>query len=479
MSVNSPQQPESPGLEREILTEKFGNNDKIFCAKSHQSSAPYHSVDPGTAQSFRGLSSFRQILSACIATRLAVDTSAQLFNSFLQTVALGVSLDIIRLGRLVSLRSAIGLTAPLFGSAADRYGYRRIMRLALLLSVAGMFLIGSGAGLWSVTVGMIMSGLGLAGFVSPLQAYISEQLPFEKRARGIGMLEYSWALAGVVGLSLMGVLFERVSWQAPFFVLGTAMLGGWVLFGLLPGTPGRAGQREKTSGRSETTAIWHRKFCLCYHYFSVKISRSNPVYFLLAVASGRITDFFDLGPNRHSAYAVICANSLFFFSQLHILIAHGAWLQTEYGLNPSALGLVALCQGLGDLCGSVLVSLITDRTGKKRAVQAGMLGSFLVYSLLPMINVGLVPVIVTLVLMRFTFEYGIVSNISLTSEQAPEQRGKVMSLSMAFGLLGATISGFSGPWMYTNFGVWGLGPLAAGCTLLAFLVLTSYARERS
>lgn len=437
MSVNRPQQPEPSG--------------------SYQSSTPYHSVDPGTERPFRGLSSFRQILSACIATRLAVDTSAQLFNSFLQTVALGLSLDIIRLGRLVSLRSAIGLTAPLFGSAADRYGYRRIMRLALLLSVAGMFLIGSGAGLWSVTVGMIMSGLGLAGFVSPLQAYISEQLPFEKRARGIGMLEYSWALAGVVGLSLMGVLFERVGWQAPFFVLGTAMLGGWVLFGLLPGTPGRAGQREKTSARSETTAI--------------------PVYFLLAAASGRITDFFDLGPNRHSAYAVICANSLFFFSQLHILIAHGPWLQTEYGLNPSALGLVALCQGLGDLCGSVLVSLITDRIGKKRAVQAGMLGSCLVYSLLPMINVGLVPVIVTLVLMRFTFEYGIVSNISLTSEQAPEQRGKVMSLSMALGLLGATISGFSGPWMYTNFGVWGLGLPSSACTLLAFLVLTSYARE--
>ena len=472
MSVNSPQQPEPSGLARKILTEKSRYNDK-----SPQSSTPYHSVDPGTAQSFRGLSSFRQILSACIATRLAVDTSAQLFNSFLQTVALGLNLDIIRLGRLVSLRSAIGLTAPLFGSAADRYGYRRIMRLALLLSVAGMFLIGSGAGLWSVTVGMIMSGLGLAGFVSPLQAYISGQLPFEKRARGIGMLEYSWALAGVVGLSLMGVLFERVGWQAPFFVLGTAMLGGWVLFGLLPGTPSRAGQREKTSGRSETTAIWHRKFCP--HLDKVKISRANSVYFLLAAASGRITDFFDLGPNRHSAYAVICANSLFFFSQLHILIAHGAWLQTEYGLNPSALGLVALCQGLGDLCGSVLVSLITDRIGKKRAVQAGMLGSFLVYSLLPMINVGLVPVIVTLVLMRFTFEYGIVSNISLTSEQAPEQRGKVMSLSMGFGLLGATISGFSGPWMYTNFGVWGLGPLAAACTLLAFLVLTSYARERS
>ena len=108
----------------------------------------------------RGFSRFRHILAACIATRLAIDTTTQLFFPFLQTVALGLSLDIVVLGRLVSLRSLAGLSAPLFGSAADRYGYRRIMRLSLLLTAAGMFLLGSGAGIWSVVAGMIVSGAG-------------------------------------------------------------------------------------------------------------------------------------------------------------------------------------------------------------------------------------------------------------------------------------------------------------------------------
>ena len=159
------------------------------------------------------------------------------------------------------------------------------------------------------------------------------------------------------------------------------------------------------------------------------------------------------------------------------LIAHGVWLQTEYGLTPSALGLVALFQGAADLAGAVLVSLITDRVGKKRSFQAGILGSALVYSFLPVVNIGLWPVIAALLLMRFTYEYGLVSAIALVSEQAPDRRGKVISLAVAINLLGVTLTGFTGPWMYTHFGVWGLGPVSAVCTLAAFMLLTVWGRE--
>ena len=138
---------------------------------------------------------------------------------------------------------------------------------------------------------------------------------------------------------------------------------------------------------------------------------------------------------------------------------------------------MALFQGAADLVGAVLVSLITDRIGKKQSFQAGILGSILVYISLPIVNVGLRPVIVALVLLRFAFEYGLVSAIALISEQAPDRRGKVISLAVAFNLLGATLTGFTGPWMYTHFGVWGLGPVSAGCTLAAFILLTVWGRE--
>ena len=415
----------------------------------------------------RGFSRFRHILAACIGTRLAVDTTTQLFFPFLGTVALGLGMDIVVLGRLVSLRSLAGLSAPLFGSAADSYGYRRIMRLSLLVSAAGMFLLGSGAGIWSVVAGMIVSGAGLTGFLPTCQAYISARLPFAQRARGIGVLEYSWAMAGIVGLPLMGFLFGRFNWQLPFFVLGAAMLAGWVLLGFVPEATGGAAREESGADRGREIAPKR-----------VRSRSLTPLLSSLPPLSVRsVAGLLDLGPNWRTAFAIISANALFYFSQVHILIAHGAWLQTEYGLVPETLGLVALAQGAADLCGSVLVSLITDRIGKKRAVQAGMLGSILVYISLPIINVGLAPVIVGLVLLRFVFEYGIVSAIALISEQAPDRRGKLISLSVALNLLGSTFSGFSGPWMYTRFGVWGLGPVAAVGTLAAFVLLTIWGRE--
>lgn len=417
-----------------------------------------------------------------MATRLVVDTTVQLFYSFLPIIALGMALDVVVLGRLMSLRSAVGLSAPLFGSAADRYGYLRVMRLALVLAAAGTFLLGSGAGFWSVAAGMVLSGVGLTGFLPTVQAYISAQLPFAQRARGFGILEYSWALAGIFGLSLMGLLFDRFSWQLPFIVLGVAILAGWALLGFLPKVPrgadpslagagaengpeqvggvaGKEGGTEVGLGKGVTPSL------------TLRLSR------LASGAARHIAGLFDLGPNRLSAYIIIGANSLFLFSQGHVLIAHGVWLQTEYGLTATTLGLVALLQGAADLAGAVLVSLIADRVGKKRSFQAGILGSALVYLSLPAVNIGLLPVVAALLLMRFTFEYGLVSAVALVSEQAPDRRGKVLSLAVAINLVGMTLTGFTGPWMYTRFGVWGLGPVSAICTLAAFMLLTVWGRE--
>lgn len=429
----------------------------------------------------RGFARFRYILAACVATRLVVDTSIQLFYSFLQIIALGMGLNVVVLGRLLSLRSVVGLSAPLFGNAADRHGYLRVMRLGLVLAAVGTFLMGSGAGIWSVAAGMVLSGVGLTGFVPTVQAYISAQLPFAQRARGIGILEYSWALAGIFGLSLMGLIFDHFSWQLPFFVLGTAILSAWALLGFLPKAPRGAdtplaGDREGT-GEARAAAPDVSGILEDAAEKKVKPALAPQLSTVVLRAVRHINALFDLGSNRRSAYAVIGANCLFLFSQGHVLITHGVWLQNEYGLTASALGLAALAQGAAELIGAVLVSLITDRVGKKRSFQAGILGSMLFYIALPIVNNGLWPVIGALLLLRFAYEYGLVSAIALVSEQAPDRRGKVISLAVAVNLLGVTLTGFTGPWMYTHFGVWGLGPVSAVCTLAAFVLVSVWGRE--
>ena len=80
---------------------------------------------------------------------------------------------------------------------------------------------------------------------------------------------------------------------------------------------------------------------------------------------------------------------------------------------------------------------------------------------------------------RGFFEFSIVSNMPLLSEQAPAQRGKVMTLSAAFSLGAVTIANFTGPWLYTQYGVWAVAATSSLSAVLAVVTLIVFVREPS
>ncbi len=109
---------------------------------------------------------------------------------------------------------------------------------------------------------------------------------------------------------------------------------------------------------------------------------------------------------------------------MQIMIMYGAWMGSEYGLNAAQLGTIALIFGLFDLTASVSVSLFTDRIGKRRSVIIGAVGAFIGYLLMPLLSVSLITAVLITGLTRGLFEFSIVANFPLLSEQVPEQRGK-------------------------------------------------------
>jgi predicted MFS family arabinose efflux permease len=139
--------------------------------------------------------------------------------------------------------------------------------------------------------------------------------------------------------------------------------------------------------------------------------------------------------------------------------------------------LVAFVFGWFDLAASVSVSLFTDRIGKRRSVLLGIVGSLIGYLLIPFFNVGVYLAVLAIAVARMFFEFSIVSYFPLLSEQAPAQRGKVMTLGAAFNLLGGTVAGFSGPWLLVNLGVTGLSWLSAAVVALALVVVAVLVRE--
>lgn len=379
-----------------------------------------------------------RLIAMGIAVRLVIDTGIQIFGPFLSPIAAGLGISIVTLGALNSLRSLMGLAGPGFGSLAASRGYRKTMRLQLLLGAAGVFIFSFSSDVWLAAVGMILMGLGIFSIAAILQAYMSAHIPYEERARGLGTVEYAWALAGILGLSLAGLLMDRFGWRAPFWLIGTGLLIAFFVFRALPAA----------HPKSEETQV-----------------KKAPLNLRRWLA--QLRDLVKLDENARSAWGAIIAGALSVFAVANVSIIFGTWLGSEYDLSTSQLGLVALILGLADLTGAVFVSRFGDRLGKYRVVLGSTAGAFIAYLLLPVLNFQLVAAVLGLVLTRFFFETSIVGNISLLSEQAPTMRAKVLTLASAAVTLGVAASSLTGPVIYSNWGVLGIGLVSAVAVLIA------------
>jgi predicted MFS family arabinose efflux permease len=386
-------------------------------------------------------------MGIAMSARLLVDTGIQTFNPFLPIIANGLGVDIVIMGRLLGVQNLAGMSSPVLGVLAERHSYRRVMQGSLVAGALGFLLIGLSVGLWSALSGLLLIGFCVAGLIPTLVAYLSTRLPYARRARGLGMLEYSWALAGIVGLFVVGQLIELFGWRIPCFGLAAGLLIMAAIFGALPDVRG-----EHKPHSSVTTPGQRR----------VLIPR-----------------FFALGAGGRSAYCAILAGSLNFVALMQFNLAYGAWFSDQYGMGAAQLGTVALVLGCFDLCASVSVSLFTDRLGKRRSVLLGGLGAMIGFAALPLLNRALLPAVLGLAVTRGFAEFFIVSNISLLSEQTPTQRAKLMTLNVACTQLAMTVAGFSGPWLYTAIGITGLALASSLALAAALVVILFWVREPS
>ena len=402
------------------------------------------SVEAKSEQADKDIS-VQRLIGIGLLTRLLIDTAVQMFFPFLPVIADGMGISTVTLGRLVSLRSSMGLLSPLFGVLADRRGYRLTMRLGLLLGAVGYTIVASSSVLWLTAVGMVLGGLGTFSFVPTLQAYVSTRLPYRQRAKGLGILEYSWALSGIFGLFLVGQLIALTSWRAPLYVIAVGMFVAALLYGRLPSA---RQQREGTADEAKLGISWTK-----------------------------IRSFFVFAENQRSAWSVLFVSFLTMLGAMIIIINYGTWLARDYGIGAALLGTVALILGLADLSGSVLASLTGDRVGKRRSLLVGTAVSAVAYFCLPFFDVTLVTAVVGLIFMRIAFEYSIVNIIALVSEQVPSQRGKIMTMNAAMALLGSTIAGFFAPAIFESYGLRVLTMISITTMILTLFVIVLFVKE--
>ncbi|MEZ4559682.1 MAG: hypothetical protein R2854_25130 [Caldilineaceae bacterium] len=215
------------------------------------------------------------------------------------------------------------------------------------------------------------------------------------------MIEYSWALTGIVGL----------------FVVGQLIAGG---------TAGA----HALSAAGRRPGVWVR-----WSWAGCPVPATGMVMPAEQAArlpfTQRAVAFFDLGEHAGSTYATIVAAAFNFFAAMQLMVIYGVWLGDQYGLGAAQLGArwrwSSGCSIWRQRLGQSL-----HRPHRQAAQRAGGRGRGHQAKHPHAVQLQRGPLRVCRRHRRgdarSCFEFSIVSNFPLLSEQAPAHARKVMTL---------------------------------------------------
>jgi len=155
----------------------------------------------------------------------------------------------------------------------------------------------------------------------------------------------------------------------------------------------------------------------------------------------------------------------------NLFVVYGIWLESAFGLSIVVLGAATTVIGLAELLGEGLTASIADRLGLKRAIAAGSILSALSYILLPLVGHTLPLALMGLFITFLTFEFTIVTAISLFTEILPHARATMMSSSVAAISIGRAIGALVGVPVWLAGGMWATGFVSAAGSGLALVLL--------
>jgi predicted MFS family arabinose efflux permease len=329
----------------------------------------------------------------------------------------------------VSARSSLGLLGPLFGSLADTWSRKRALLVSFAILSVAMTLVVAWPVYAALVIAQLLAATAWIIMQAGLKAYLGDTIEYAQRGAVVAITEFGWSWAFLFGMPVIGWLIARAGWVAPFRLIAVLSVAAFVtIWFVIPASSGRAEGRR--------TSMWAGLRAL-----------------LLTRSAVGVMAFSFVGAG---------ANEL-------VNIVYGAWMESAFGLQVAALGAATAVIGAAELGGEVLVATVTDRVGKRRSAAIGLMINALVCLGLSTFSRSLPLALAGLFLLYITFEFTVVSAISLMTEQVPEARATSMASYAASAAAGRAIGALVGPVLFT----WGIAAngvataIADGVALLA------------
>lgn len=364
-----------------------------------------HGVGPGRDV---GRAQFVQLTAA----KAVLNTALRWAPFFLPTLAGAFGTTAGKLTTVLGLGETAGLSTLLIGRQLDSGRERTIMVAAL--GLAAVSSLGALTGnFWVFAASYVALVIGASAFTVSGHAFLSRRVPFERRARTIGVFETSWALALLVGAPSIALLINVFGWRAPFLVLAALLAIMALVVGL---------------GRDD----------------SVPLDDANAPL----VRQPLTTD----------AWILIGASAAIAMTGLTTIVIAGTWLDEALGVSTGGIGLVAMAFGAAEITASSSSAAFADRVGPIHSTRVALI--LAIVGLLVMTQAGSSLLIGALGLLLFFlgFEFSIVTSFSIVSEAMPQARGRALAANSAVGTaargIGIVMSGL----LYQAYGI--NGPIA-------------------
>ncbi len=363
--------------------------------------------------------------------KLLLNTCRRFVYPFAPVLSRALFVPLTAITSIIAASQFTSILGLFCGPVADRLGYRTMMRYGLAILCIGMLLCGLFPVYWIVFFGLLAVSLGKTIFDPAVQAFIGQNIPFQRRGRVIGFVEMSWAGSTLAGIPLLGLVIAESDLEVSFFLLSFLGFLGWVSINrLLPP------DKKKSTGERRKTGL----------FLSLK----------------------QLMKNRHAAgmlgfgfWISIASDSLF--------VVYGVWFEQAFHVSLITLGFSTVAIGAAELCGESLTALFADRLGPKRAITLGLVLVIIFYFLLPFIGHTLPLAMAGMFLVFVAFEFSMVCSFSLSSELMPEARATMMAGFYATSGIGRMIGVLIGAVLWKAGGITAVAWTAGCLTALGLL----------
>jgi len=342
-----------------------------------------------------------------VTVRTVINTMQRMIYPLLPVFGRGLGVDLELLAMALSLRSATGVLGPFLASVSDTRGRKAGMLLGMASLTAGGLVLWIWPSFPAFVAMLILSIMANFIFIPAVQAYLGDRVPYRRRGLVIAMTEFGWSLSFIIGVPLVGMLITRGGWQAPFpWLAGAGLLSIIVLAVVVPSDRPAAGQAPN---------LWHNLGVILRH----PGARAGV---LLAMAMSGANELVNL--------------------------IFGVWLEDTFQVKLAALAVASAVIGFSELGGEGLVSLLSDRLGKRRAAGIGLFGNALAALALAGLGRTVTLAMVGLFLFYITFEFSMVSSLALMTEVLPAARATFMAAFVACTALGRAMGSLAGPGLY-------------------------------